>query len=469
MYLNKESLKQQSAARDLIKGLKYRQVAALIETGHLDVNQWLRMEEDMDNEEVTPLILLSRIPATPSEKKEVSGQNCGESIKDGSSRKSSLSGQQGNGQPMTGQGRIQGNGQPMTGQGRIQMAKLLMKHDVDVNMKDARGRTALMYACINGLNDLVSFLLYQGKASYRVQDVDGYNCLMYALPWPTLVRTFIDYMDEYGRPESSFWRQRNRFGKSLIDLAKDPTPGIGSVRSLQILTTFITSSSGYRAPIFSATTLGSGNFSGSEREDNGRGREDHGRGREDHGSGNFTLNLNEREIGKERKGVGSNGKIGSEREDIGKNQEALSSLTMNGGAKPEESVTTLKSSLKSSSKMIDTRSSNVSSDGKSDSRTRSEWKVGGSDQRKKEQDKEMEVLEQQEMKRSKSLKEFWEKEMNDWFSNTPPSSTSSSNDGGDKLPPIRSPIIKYDEWTRRGQSLNRRTSVDFLRSVNPIR
>lgn len=446
MYLNKESLKQQSAARDLIKGLKYRQVAALIETGHLDVNQWLRMEEDMDNEEVTPLILLSRIPATPSEKKEVSGQNCGESIKDGNSRKSSLPGQV--------------NGQPITGQGRIQMAKLLIKKDADVNIKDARGRTALMYACINGLNDLVSFFLYQGKASYRVQDADGYNCLMYALPWPTLVRTFTDYMDEYGRPESSFWRQRNRFGKSLTDLAKDPTPGIGSVRSLQILTNFITSSSKYKLPIFSGTVFGSG----SEGEDNGRGRR-----REDNGSGNFTSNLNEKEIGKERKGVGSNGKIGSEREHIGKNEEALSSLTINGGAKPEESVTTLKSSLKSSSKMADTRSSNVSSDGKSDSRTRSEWKVSGSDQRKKEQDKEMEVLEQQEMKRSKSLKEFWEKEMNDWFSTSPPSSTSSSNDGGDKLPPIRSPIIKYDEWTRRGQSLNRRTSVDFLRSVNPIR
>lgn len=65
--------------------------------------------------------------------------------------------------------------------------------------------------------------------------------------------------------------------------------------------------------------------------------------------------------------------------------------------------------------------------------------------------------------------------MSDWFSSTPPSSSSSSNNGdgqdinGDKLPPIKSPIVKYDEWTRRGQSLNRRTSVDYLRNVNPIR
>ena len=132
---------------------------------------------------------------------------------------------------------------------RVRMAALFVNHGADVNMRDARGRTALMYASMNGLNEVVYYLLVVSGADYKIQEQDGCNSIMYALAHPSIVRIYLEAMDEVtGRPDSVFWRQRTREGKSIFDLAKESSntaiannnSNTGCHKSLQLLTQFIT-------------------------------------------------------------------------------------------------------------------------------------------------------------------------------------------------------------------------------------
>lgn len=172
-------------------------------------------------------MIIARVPASPAEKREAVGSNI--------HRKVSIS------TSSTGDSSLNQNN---LGKERVKMARLLLKHGADVNIRDARGRTALMYASSNGLNELVNFLLNHSQAIFQLQDHKGENSVMLALPYPVVIQTYLNYMNDTDyRPSESFWRQRNEKGKSIFDLAKDISGT--SKQSLLMLTKFITNSSSF--------------------------------------------------------------------------------------------------------------------------------------------------------------------------------------------------------------------------------
>lgn len=141
---HRESMRQQIVMKDLIKGLKIRGVTSMLESGAMDPNTWIRLDEDANDEEATPLIILARIPATAAEKKDAiscfdTRKKISDPLNDDSNK---------------------------TGKVRIQMVKAFLKHGADVNMRDVRGRTALIWASINGLNEMVATLLHQVCLKY---------------------------------------------------------------------------------------------------------------------------------------------------------------------------------------------------------------------------------------------------------------------------------------------------------------
>lgn len=366
-------------------------MAQLLDSQSLDANAWLRWQDAVegDEEEATALMIIARVPASPAEKRDAVG--CNNQRRGSTSTNSS------------GDSGINSNSFNKYSKERVKMARLFIKHGADVNIRDARGRTALMYASANGLNELVYYLLYQVQANFQLQDERGENSVMLALPFPMVIQTYLDYITDTGsRPSESFWRQRNRNGKSIFDLAKDISGT--SRQSLQMLTNFITNSSSfisYKAPPPIPTS---------------------------------SHKVNEQKATKSADGVSKNSYTNeySHRKSI--------STSPNGSG--DEAI-----------------------------------------------DRDCDyALVEATMKRSKSLKEFWEKEAIDWFnasaviqsnysSSTPRNSADSTgslsgaSETGDstvKLPPIPPSLVRHEEWRERGHSLNRRTSVSLLRTVNPI-
>ena len=63
--------------------------------------------------------------------------------------------------------------------GNLEMVKLLIANGADVNLKNARGATALMAAAIDGIPSVVRYLLEQG-ADVNASDKDGTTALMCA-------------------------------------------------------------------------------------------------------------------------------------------------------------------------------------------------------------------------------------------------------------------------------------------------
>lgn len=346
---------------------------------------------------------------------------------------------------------------------RVRMAGLFVNHGADVNMRDARGRTALMFASMNGLNELVHYLLVQAAADYKIQEENGQNSIMFALPFPSIIRIYLDAMDEVtGRPDSAFWRQRTRQGKSIFDLAKESSNAAiannnshtGCHKSLQLLTQFITNDhhfQSFRAPP------------------------------------PMPQHLLVREV------PATSGTTGADR-------------------------VAHESRRKSSTSSGNSDGLHVHSLGKGNPQHRKQQQSSPSHDlllnSVESEDQQLSQMEQS-MKRSRSLREFWEKETIDWFgssldqqashddqqsfhrssripavviptknsSKSPPRSSRSGPgmmfvpmhdpdsllaDPVIKLPPIASPLIKHEEWRERGHSLNRRTSVTLLRTVNPI-
>lgn len=392
-----------------------------METGQLDANAWLRFEgEDGDEEEATGLMVIARLPATPAEKREVSAPLSHKLDRRGSTNSTNSDSSSGglSSAPYVSKG---------VSKDRIRMSLLFVQHGADVNVKDARGRTALMYASMNGLIELAYFLLNQGS-DYMMQEVQGNNSIMFGLQFPTLVKMFLDFMEENGRPESHFWRQRTMDGKSIFDLAKEMAMNnslSGSHKSLQLLTQFITNYSHYTA-YKPPAPLPEQLIQRSPRRK----------------SSHYTHS------------TGSH------------SPSALSNRALSPSCRHELLPP-----------MIDADPFD-----------------------------ERDVMSQMDsnMKRSRSLREFWEKETIDWFS--PDHSTSGGLNDDDissvmnpqtrrlskqgllipferdsssdtvvtsgenvmKLPPIPSPLMRHEEWRERGHSLNRRTSVNLLRTVNPI-
>lgn len=384
-------------------------MSQLLESQSLDANAWLRWTNghEGDEEEATGLMIIARVPASPAEKREAIGCT--------SQRRGSTSTNSSN------DSSVNSNSFNKYSKERVKMARLFIKHGGDVNIRDARGRTALMYASCNGLNELVYYFLYQAQANFQLQDAKNENSVMLALPYPMVIQTYLDYMNDTScRPNEAFWRQRNRNGKSIFDLAKDISGT--SRQSLQMLTNFITNSASfvsYKAP----PPIPLVNYA--KKGDNAK-----------------------------RSDARAASKMTNESMDRdSRKQSIVSGIVYNDNLNLNES----------------------SSDG---------------------QDSLEATVDVNMMKRSKSLKEFWEKEAIDWFnatsviqSNYSSSSTndrdqlpsqqqqrntsaeSSASDTGDssiKLPPIPTSLIRHEEWRERGHSLNRRTSVSLLRTVNPI-
>ena len=403
----------------------YRQVENLLESGQLDPNTWLRYEgEDGDEEEATGLMIIARLPASSAEKREVNGPLSFRNDRRGSTNSSNSDSSSG-GLPST---TFVSKG---VSKDRIRMALLFVSHGADVNVKDARGKTALMYASMNGLIELVLFLLNQG-ADYMMQEIQGNNSLMFSLQYPTLVKLFLDFMEENGRPDSFFWRQRTIDGKSIFDLAKENAMNnslAGSHKSLQLLTQFITNYShytAYKAPAPLPEQL-------------------------------IQMQSPRRKSHHSTRSTGSHSPSG----------------TSNRGLSPV---------CRHTNQLLPP----LDADSFDDRDTMSHLDSN--------------------MKRSRSLREFWEKETIDWFTSVhstggqddlseipsvinPQTRRSSqqqaslmipfdgesstdtgvtSGEGLIKLPPIPSPLIRHEEWRERGHSLNRRTSVNILRTVNPI-
>ena len=293
-----------------------------------------------------------------------------------------------------------------------------------------------------------------------LQDSEGHNCLMHAIPWPGIISTILDFVEDSGRPDSGFWRQRNRQGRSLLDLAKDPNPGVGNARSLQLLTQFITCSSSFTAFIHKSPDLLQG--SGPPTADSGIDMSslklddpnpvpisrDRSVPREMHVSHGLNgHSTRDRSNQREMQNNMTRDPLPTRSRDPSRSRPERDSVApVHGGRSPPqpellESKTDYKNGHNKDSMDVDIHPISPTS-------------------------------EPINMKRSKSLREFWEKETRDWFASSPSDSLSydmlENDPTGPKLPPIRSPVIKYDEWRERGHSLNRRTSVNFLRAVNPI-
>jgi hypothetical protein len=368
-------------------------------------------------------MIVARLPATPAEKREVSAPLSHKLDRRGSTNSSNSDSSSGgfSSAPYVSKG---------VSKDRIRMSLLFVQHGADVNVKDARGRTALMYASMNGLIELSYFLLNQG-ADYMMQEVSGNNSIMFSLQFPPLVKMFLDFMDENGRPESYFWRQRTLDGKSIFDLAKEMATNnslSGSHKSLQLLTQFITNFSHYTAykpPAPLPDQL-------IQHQKSPR-RKSH---QNTHSTGSYSP--------------------------TGHSNLGLSPTCRHNELLPPTTDTELYDYGDATSHLDSS------------------------------------------MKRSRSLREFWEKETIDWFSPTHSSAGLNDDDipsvinpqtrrsskqgllipfegesstdtgviaGGEnmiKLPPIPSPLIRHEEWRERGHSLNRRTSVNMLRTVNPI-
>ena len=480
----------------------------------MDPNSWLRFEtEDGDEEEATGLMIVCRVPATAAERKE--SRRCSDPVeqgnanrKDGERRGSSTSETSGNWSSSL-------NIYTKGGRDRVRMAALFVNFGADVNMRDAKGRTALIHASMNGLREIVYYLLVMAGADYRIQESNGMNSLMYSLPFPSIVRTYLEVMDEViGRPDSSFWRQRTRLGKSIFDLAKESVSNAvivsnngnigGPHKSLQLLTTFITNDNYFQsfkppAPLPEQLVQ--------MQQKHHRPHHHHNR-HEDHET-QQSVNRSSRET--RRKSHQTSG-TGS----------SSASSSIDGQSAADTSLTGANASSFRDVQSFETRS-----------RTSP---AGGSNSGIRESAEDQQLVQmEQSMKRSRSLKEFWEKETIDWFSgsdthnespidfpglqsmsstsascssyrNIPPvviptlhtkstrscETTGSGNSmflpmnqvnhddrkqcsSGDdsqesviKLPPIHSPLIRHEEWRQRGHSLNRRTSVTLLRTVNPI-
>ena len=154
---SREALRQQQAYKDLIKGFKIRQITSELEAGSMDPNAWIRLGEESNEEEATPLMILARIPATAAEKKD--SVTC---FSSDLMRKKTMDLNDPNiNEAIT-----------RVGKDRVRLAKLFMKHGGDVNLRDTKGRTALIWACITGLNDLVSCFLHQVSPSNQIPDMN---------------------------------------------------------------------------------------------------------------------------------------------------------------------------------------------------------------------------------------------------------------------------------------------------------
>ena len=387
-------------------------MSQLLESQSLDANAWLRWTngQEGDEEEATGLMIISRVPASPAEKRDAIGSN--------SQRRGSTSTNSSN------DSSVNSNSFNKYSKERVKMARLFIKHGADVNIRDARGRSALMYASCNGLNELVYYFLYQAQANFQLQDAKNENALMLALAYPMVIQTYLDFMnDTSSRPSELFWRQRNRSGKSIFDLAKDISGT--SRQSLQMLTNFITNSASfvsYKAP----PPIPVVNYASKKAENQKK--------TDTRGASKMTNESNEQHDSRK--------------------QSIVSGIEYN------DSLNSVNSSDRSDNERL-----------------------------------AYDLVDMNMMKRSKSLKEFWEKEAIDWFNATSviqsnytsstndsdqlqsshqpwnTSAESSASDTGDssvKLPPIPTSLIRHEEWRERGHSLNRRTSVSLLRTVNPI-
>ena len=62
--------------------------------------------------------------------------------------------------------------------GDIDRAKNLMDNGADVNAKDKKGRTILMYAAVHGYAEIAKLLMDNG-AEVNAKDKDGMTALMY--------------------------------------------------------------------------------------------------------------------------------------------------------------------------------------------------------------------------------------------------------------------------------------------------